>query len=176
MNSNRMVIDHVADITRTALGLNSPIELQELCDAIEKYLPGHCEAVSDDKLKVDAAINTSDNDDNEEVSFVIRYRDDRPKVRVLFSIAHELGHLFFDLLEKDGRLKASTEMQRDMSSSQNELIANEYAGAFLMPENEFIVKCREYTDRNRVNITLLSRYFNVSEQAVTVRGNVLGLW
>ena len=61
-----MVIDHVADITRTALGLNSPIELQELCDAIEKYLPGHCEAVSNDKLKVDAAINTSDNDNNED--------------------------------------------------------------------------------------------------------------
>lgn len=176
MHSNRILIDHIADITRTALGLNSPIELQGLCDAIKKNLPGYCVSVSGDELSVDAAIKTSDNDNNENVSFIIRYRNDRPKARVLFSIAHELGHLFLDLLKNDGGLKASVELQRDMSHSQNELRANEYAGAFLMPENEFIVKCKEYTYDNKVNITLLSKHFNVSEQAVTVRGNVLGLW
>jgi Zn-dependent peptidase ImmA (M78 family) len=45
-----------------------------------------------------------------------------------------------------------------------------------MPENEFIIKCKENMNDNKVNITKVAEYFGVSVQAATVRGNVLGLW
>jgi Zn-dependent peptidase ImmA (M78 family) len=171
MNGSRKDIDMIADITRNAMGLNIPVDLDMLCEVIEKRLQGQCMEVDITKLDVDAEIST----ENDNSKFVIRYRGDKPKTRILFSIAHELGHLFLDLLQPDGILTTSKK-QRNMELSTNELNANEYAAAFLMPENEFIIKCKENMNDNKVNITKVAEYFGVSVQAATVRGNVLGLW
>ena len=64
-----------------------------------------------------------------------------------------------------------------MQSSESELAANEFAAAFLMPEEDFIMQCEECKNENdMVNVTKVANYFNVSAQAATVRGSVLGLW
>ena len=64
-----------------------------------------------------------------------------------------------------------------MQSSESELAANEFAAAFLMPEADFIIQCEECKNENdMVNVTKVANYFNVSAQAATVRGSVLGLW
>ncbi len=176
MDADTRYIDKIAGITRKALGLRAPIELSSLCKVIEEKLAGKCEEVESFKLNVDALIKTAD-ECNSNALFTIKYRNDMPKTRVLFSVAHELGHLFMHLLEEDGTLKQSAIMERNLMTSESELEANEYAAAFLMPEDDFIIQCDNYkNEEDKVNVTSVAKFFNVSVQAATIRGNVLGLW
>lgn len=170
MGVNRRNIDAAADIVRNSLALEVPISLSELSAVINRKLPGRCEP--DTKLSIDAEIRTFDQGRR----FEVKYQKDKPETRILFSIAHEMGHLFLHLLKQDGTLKESEVLQRDMSWNEEELEANEFAAAFLMPEEKFVEKCREHLDGNRINVTKVAKDFNVSVQAATVRGNVLGLW
>lgn len=171
MSINRTYVDMAADLVRTALELPIPITLESLCDAIRNKLPGNCISKKSDELNVDAQIVTTGNSE-----FEIQYMEERPNTRISFSISHELGHLFLHLLEKNGTLRENKVCQRDLTQNTQELEANEFAAAFLMPEEEFIFKCDECTSNNKVNITKVADYFNVSVQAATVRGNVLKLW
>lgn len=171
MGVNRNYVDKVADIVRNNLALQVPMTLDSLLAAVSGKLPGKCVPKSEQELKVDAQIITLG-----EESFEIHFLEDRPDTRKLFSISHELGHLFLHLLEKDGRLRTGAVCQRDMAQTRQEMEANEFAAALLMPEEEFVDKCREYRTGNRINLTKVAEYFHVSVQAATVRGNVIGLW
>lgn len=164
-------IDLVADFVRNSLSLNVPISLDMLCKAIEEKLLGKCVPRANGELDVDAQIVTLS-----ENSFEINFLSDRPETRILFSISHELGHLFLHLLEKDGKLKEHSICQRDLTKTRQEYEANEFAAVLLMPEDEFISKCWENMNENKINVTKVANYFKVSVQAATVRGNVLGLW
>lgn len=146
-----------------------PISVQDLCDAINRNLPGNCQESRE--LHVDAEIKTNDNN-----KFLITYLSDRPETRTLFSIAHELGHLFLHLLDENGKIICREGLQRSMERTKQELEANEFAAAFLMPDEEFIEICRQNLNGQKVNVTKVANAFNVSVQAATVRGNVLGLW
>lgn len=171
MGINREYVDAVADMVREALGLSVPITLENLCEKIQNELPGTCIPREEGELEVDAQIETLD-----ATSFNLEYLENKPNTRILFSIAHELGHLFLHLLKDDGTLKAQVICQRDLTQSQQEWEANEFAAFLLMPENDFTLKCREFMMDNKVDITKVADYFNVSVQAATVRGNVLDLW
>lgn len=171
MNANREYVDAVADMVKQALELNIPITSDDLCQKINSRLPGKCIPKKIGELDVDAQIRTLD--DNK--SFNLEYLEDKPKTRILFSLAHELGHLFLHLLENDGTFKKAI-CHRDLRYNKEEWEANEFAAALLMPEEEFVLKCKEYMNCNIVNITKVAYYFNVSVQAATVRGNVLNLW
>lgn len=175
MDAGTRYIDKVAEITRELMGLSGPIKLSSLCRVIEEKLGGRCIEVDGSELNVDAVIRTSDNGNDS--LFIIEYKKDMPKTRILFSVAHELGHLFLHLLEEDGHLRPSTTMERNMMSSESELNANEFAAAFLMPETDFIIQCEECKNENgKVNLTKVANYFNVSVQAAIVRGSVIGVW
>ncbi len=174
MTIDRSSINKVAGVVRTALSLNVPITLETLCEAINK-LDGECVVDSSGQLKVDAQITTV-NDSDEQRKFEIRYLGNKCETRILFSIAHEMGHLFLHLLNKDGTLKQAETFQRNMETTQEELEANEFAAALLMPEEAFIVKSKELMSEDKINVTKMAEYFNVSVQAATVRGNVLELW
>ena len=167
---NRKNIDTAADIVRNSLSLQVPIAVSELCSVINGKLPGNCQA--DTELTVDAEIKPDDQGQR----FEVRYQSNKPETRILFSIAHELGHLFLHLLNQDGTLKTGEVCQRNMDWNEKELEANEFAAAFLMPEEEFIEKCLKYMDGNKVNVTKVAQDFNVSVQAAIVRGDVLELW
>lgn len=171
MSVNREYVDAVAAMVKTALELNTPITLDDLCEKINNKLPGSCIPKKAGELDVDAQIKTRDN----KGSFDLEYLENKPDTRILFSIAHELGHLFLHLLEDDGTLKPEV-CRRDLAYNQKEWEANEFAAAFLMPEEEFVFKCKEVLQDNKVNVTKIANYFNVSVQAATVRGNVLDLW
>lgn len=173
MAINRIYINKAADIVRTSLSLQLPITKVQLFDAI-KSLGGECIPVKIGDIKNEAQISTPGED--EKHSFTIKYVDEKPEKRVLFSIAHELGHLFLHLLDNDGKLIQKELFARNTTSTQKELEANEFAAALLMPEDAFVLKCRDIRDENGINITKVAEYFNVSVQAATVRGNVLGLW
>ena len=170
MGIKRKNIDIAADIVRNILSLKVPISVSDLCSVINEKLPGCC--MADSKLPVDAEIKPIEQGKR----FEIKYRADKPDTRILFSIAHEMGHLVLHLLNQDGTLRENEVLQRNRERSEKELVANEFAAAFLMPEDEFIEKCRKHMDGNKVNVTKVAKDFNVSVQAATVRGNVLELW
>lgn len=166
----RKNIDIVADLVRNFLSLTVPISVEGLCDAVNEKLPGQCSPTKD--LRVDAEIKTNAGTDQ----FVIRYLPDKPETRILFSIAHELGHLFLHLLDDNGKIMFNEGFQRNMEKTEQELEANEFAAAFLMPDDRFVEVCRKNLKGQKVNVTKVADAFNVSVQAATVRGNVLGLW
>lgn len=173
---NRRGIWMIAQIVSEQLRLEPPVSLQSICDAIGR-LGGTCIEVEDDFQRPEAKISTPSNGSAERNLFTIEYVSDKPETRILFSIAHELGHLFLHILDGNGRLKPETEYARSLISSKAEIEANEFAAALLMPESKFVEKCEQIvTSDNKVNISELACYFNVSVQAATVRGNILRLW
>lgn len=82
-----------------------------------------------------------------------------------FTIAHEIGH--FILHSQCGVRPGSFARY---GSTRLEWEANWFAAAFLMPKNEFCRICKT----NNSNIAIAA-HFNVSEQAVQIRKNDLGI-
>jgi hypothetical protein len=87
------------------------------------------------------------------------------KTRDRFTIAHELGHYF--LHSKLGEKRIT--VRRD-GSDRVEWEANWFAAGFLMPEEEFRAKLKEWNSHAR-----LAAYFDVSEAAIAVRRRALQL-
>ena len=172
MMIDRNYIYRVVNIVRNALSLEVPISLENLIEKIESF-GCRCVPVDSEELKVDAEMMISGAGEIE-----IRYLQNKPKYRVLFSIAHELGHLFLHYItDEDWAEKKNVVFQRNGKSSKQELEANEFAAELLMPEEMFLEVCKEnMSDDKRINIAEVANYFNVSIQAATVRGNVLRLW
>ena len=46
----------------------------------------------------------------------------------------------------------------------------------LMPDEQFISKCKEFSENGMISINKLAEYFHVSNRTAIVRGMVLGLW
>lgn len=173
MSIDRVYINKAADVVRSALSLTIPITRAQLFDAISS-LEGECIPVTRADIKDEAQISTLG--DGEGCLFTIKYVEEKPDKRILFSIAHELGHLFLHLLNDEGKIIQEEVLARNKNTSQEELEANEFAAALLMPEEAFVIKCREIMTENKISLTAIAEAFNVSIQAATVRGNVLGLW
>ena len=171
----RQRIWDIADLVRAHLSLEIPLTLDALKKVID-LLGGECHPVELGECSndFDASITTDDSN-----NFVIKYATWKSDSRILFSISHELGHLFLHLLKKGGCLNSSTILHRDSSSSIKELEANEFAAALLMPRDLFISECQKEAEKNpynEIDINTISSAFNVSTQAATVRGNLLNLW
>jgi len=100
-----------------------------------------------------------------------------PPYRKRFTIAHELGHHFLHLVS-DGEfvdtvrdLFRDTEHEKELSDEKRaEIQANQFAAALLMPRD--LVEEAWAKDPSLLD---LARLFNVSEQAIGIRLNVLGL-
>lgn len=85
-------------------------------------------------------------------------------VRQRFTIAHELGHL---VLHPDDRLFRDISFMGD----RKEMQANRWAADLLMPAFMVIPIARDFG----YNVKKLSNLFQVSEQAMKIRGMALGL-
>ena len=129
-----------------------------------------CSCIPKDDLENDAKIIISDRS-----SFIIAYSDNTPECRLLFSIAHELGHLFLHYLKGDGSGTLKTEEAVNIQETE-EWEANEFAAYLLMPDELFISKCKDFSENGKIPINKIADYFHVSNQAAFVRGLVLGLW
>ena len=146
-------IERVAAIARTLMGIdNGPI--QDLTAAIER-----CGGlVIDRDMEVD------------DVSALCRWVPALPKLffingshsadRVRFSLAHELGHTIMHF-------------QRDQDPKQAEDEANWFAGAFLMPREEFRRDARGWM--KITDLATLKRKWRVSMQAIAHRARQLKL-
>lgn len=115
-------------------------------------------------------------------NFVIYLADTSNYQRLRFLIARELGHLFLHMHylneEKWNNIEIGTSHARNTNIpyTEYESEANEFAGAFLMPKSEFIKVANENIEDNYYNLKNISDEFDVSIEAVNVRGKTLKLW
>lgn len=133
------------------------------------------------KIANEIGIDIFETELKKEISGAIRYDSDNKSFTILlnkknsskrkrFTIAHELGHYF---LHKN--ILQSDEIHIDILYKKNtndyeEKKVDYFAGALLM--NEMLLrKMYKQTD----SITELSEIFDVSDSAMTVRLNILGL-
>lgn len=174
MYINREKINKIADTIREALELIIPP--YDPSDAIKKL---------DGKILYDVFDNDIDAFiEKREDLFVLHLNPQKPNSRERFSIAHELGHLFLHmgyLIDQDkwksfeSRFTDSILFRSDNYSSI-EYEANEFAAAFLMPKEEFIIVAEENLDENLYYIESIAKYFQVSTLAASNRGKWLGLF
>lgn len=110
-------------------------------------------------------------------------------VRKRFTIAHELGHFLLHynndnviFVSKNKNMSKEVLYNRDLTSSTGENIkereANAFAAALLMPREKVINKFISYANESltiSVIVCNLASDFNVSEQAMSIRLNKIGL-
>lgn len=170
----RQSINKLADQIRTRLEIEVPADL----DSLVARLAGKVEIVPSEELnEMEAAVEkTGDR------AFVIRISDETPAMRRRFSIAHELGHLFLHMgyLVNPG-LWAKTDAYRDsvryrFGYTEEELEANEFAAALLMPSAEFRRIAELNCALGRYQVQPIAERFKVSTNAAKVRGQWLGLF
>jgi Zn-dependent peptidase ImmA (M78 family) len=167
------VINNVADLVRSSLGLSLPYDPEKAVETLGGRI------IQDvDDMAIDAYIKKDGED-----GFVISLNGKKPFLRERFTIAHELGHLFLHmgfLINKDLWKNQNTEFQDSayyrMSGnySQEESEANEFAAAFLMPREEFKAQIYSNPSDNRIDIRAIADYFQVSPSAVLTRAKWLG--
>lgn len=126
--------------------------------------------------------------ENDELSNVnIWVNPSECSVRQRFTLAHELGHLIFDVvpnLADPSREELIVEkLHRDGSSSFKETRANKFAAQLLMPKelinrevNKLVEQLKKETKKATVNEVLskLAPRFDVSEQSLEIRLRSLG--
>lgn len=135
-----------------------------------------------DKLDNNTDAKISPTEDG--MNFVIRHTIPEHNEKYLrFSVAHELGHLFLHMAqpdEKKGYVIEGSYAHNGKSDSIIEWEAEEFAAAFLMPEDVFVHES-EIIDEDNNNdgkdkIELLSDKFKVPYKSVIVRGRNLEIW
>ena len=85
--------------------------------------------------------------------------------REIFTVAHELGHIL---------LHPTSFGTQNENEDAEEIEADEFAGYFLMPNEEFVLKYKESYGMHPVErILFVKRYFKVSYQTVLKRLSVL---
>lgn len=123
------------------------------------------------------------NSDNKQPEIYLNV--DQSKDRRLFTLAHELGHLFIDYgwapnkNSIDSTEKVLSVSFRDKDKAQdtenlNERIANEFAGAFLMPK-DLVEKVISGQEDPQVKIDKVVKYFGVTDKAALNRLIMLGV-
>ena len=168
--NTRRIINKLAYEIIDAYKIETPI------NDLEEFVKNLGGKVTEDNLKsgfYDGRITTK----NTDYKFEIFIPEDQYPERKKFTIAHELGHLFLHMgYQIDDEL---WEMQKDKDyyrngSSEEELQANEFAAALLMPEDEYKKIMDKYTDGLCVSTSNIADYFGVSIQAAVNRGKWLG--
>lgn len=168
MTENRRgAINHYAQELLKVLEVKIPIDIDEvttkLGGKINRVIDISEGAMKDGRLKVDGetfeiTLNTYENTEE----------------RLRFSFAHELGHLFLHMGKEGSDVKNSVYYRYGGGIEEEE--ANEFAAAFLMPEDKFKEIAEKEKEDECYLIYPIAEYFRVSKEAVIVRGKKLNLW
>lgn len=169
--TNRNGIKIIADYIRLELNLTPPITIEKLKNAIE-IIGGKCTPY-ESKIESENEFDTRLKIDKNDTKFEIVYSTKRPKERILFSIAYELGDVLLHNIDENGKINSNK--NKELSSAYREWESTQFAAELLMPENEFI---KSFNKQNKTNINLeeMAKEFNVAIQAINIRGQVLNLW
>ncbi|MGL5901656.1 MAG: ImmA/IrrE family metallo-endopeptidase [Cetobacterium sp.] len=178
MNINQLIKNLTIGI-RNQFGIdpNAPFTYNQLEELVKK-LNGRIENV--DYLNYDAEIIKKTGD----IDFEIILSEYPSVQRKMFSIAHELGHLFLHMLYliNDDHWNSLSENQSYRREGLNKLEseANSFAAELLMPEEEYLNQLKKNKvligDYTYFNTQAMARYFNVSENAIINRGKWLGVF
>lgn len=169
----RRKIQELAEKIYGHLQLRIPVDAKAVAQGIGGTVS---ETETDLPEEIDAKI------DKEGESFKITINANRPNTRNNFSIAHELGHLFLHMgyLVNPERWKSVNKYTDSVyyrfGHGEEELEANEFAAAFLMPENKYKKAVKEFTKNGFCQILELAKYFDVSQEAALNRGRWLGIF
>lgn len=106
----------------------------------------------------------------------IDYAGWKPKERVKFTIASELGYLLLFALQMDGTILMPND--RSPRTIEEAVCADEFAAEFLMPASDFVSACKDNAKENegKINAENVATIFGVTKNAVLVRGSRLGVW
>lgn len=184
--SSQQIMEKVKQIREeyfTSNGTNTafqPFDLDSLKEFI-KRLNG--EVKIDNSLEYYGMIRKLDSD---KPRFEILYKEaEFNNKRDLFTIAHELGHLFLHMrmpIKQDSNSESSRDWDNFSSDDYDEIIfarygsnsveyeANYFAAEFLMPEEEFK---KEYKKLKSIKKT--AEHFNVSPGAAGIRAKFLDI-
>ncbi len=163
---------YINDLAQQVIAIyNIEIPITDI-DAVVQRIGGTiCEKLGFDDL-CDGTIKKAG-----EESFEIIVSPYQSNNRKIFTVAHELGHLF---LHMGFRTNLALWQQQDnavytrFGSSLQESQANEFAGALLMPKEEYISVLRRFAKGNKVDMNEVAQHFRVSTAAATTRGKILG--
>jgi Zn-dependent peptidase ImmA (M78 family) len=168
----RRQINEFAERLRAALGVKSPVDTVK----IVSFLGGKIEYVEPSELAYEAIVEKSGD------SFIVTLTNDKARTRRNFSLAHELGHLFLHMgyivspekWQKTERYEDSIRARHGFT--EEELEANEFAGALLMPRDEFITVSQRYCKNGFYQLDKIGQHFDTSSQAVKTRGQWLSVF
>jgi Zn-dependent peptidase ImmA (M78 family) len=98
--------------------------------------------------------------------------------RQRFTIAHELAHFYLEHVAADVHVDGDFTIKRDEKSStatdEYEILANQFAASLLMPSHFIVRDVTELLPIDQEKVKRLSRKYQVSEQAMTIRLTNLG--
>lgn len=143
--------------------------------AVVKQIGGTIEELQDTHIRYDGEVQKCTPN-----GFVIRISKDQPISRKNFTIARELGHLFIHMgyLEKSKlwNNQNSSTVYKIVGANDDEHKVNEFAAAFLMPEEEFYDSLQRHKDPtgSTVNMKKVADEFHVSLSTAVNRGKFLG--
>lgn len=165
----RAHIHELAEAVRKECGVDTPVDMSM---AVER-LGGR--VVFDPYVDYEARIEKNGD------GFLITLKEDPREARSRFSIAHELGHLFLHMGFLDDEKWQEVGQYTDSAYYRfghtiEEYEAHEFAGAFLMPKDEFIQVSRQFESNGEYDVTRIADQFGVSAQAALTRGRWLGLF
>ena len=112
-----------------------------------------------------------------EYGFVIAISPFQNPQRKMFTIAHELGHLFLHMgfiIDRNLWQTPNETVYRRFGTSEQEYQANEFAASLLMPQVAYKRLLDQYSKNNMVDMSKVAKYFNVSMSAAINRGRFLG--
>lgn len=170
--ARRTEIHELADAVREALELSPPVDVAKAV----KHLGGELKYDLHETDDIEAMVAKTRH------GFLIRLRQNQRTARHKFSIAHELGHLFLHMgyLVDPQKWDAITDYKDSVrfryGYSAEEIEAHEFAGALLMPKEEFLRRAQTQYKGGVYNLSAISSHFGVSVDAARTRGRWLGLF
>lgn len=167
-------LDLRSDSTTSKFEIRSPVQLLQLVQ--DKVSPGDDVLsiiakvfnIRVEYLPLDPDVSGSLSFDNSLNQWLISINSLHHPRRQRFTFAHELAHFF--LHKNKQRDFTDTVFFRSENVKNNiEFEANNFAGALLMPKDEFV----DYIRNTSNNIENISEKFNVSAMAVKVRADII---
>lgn len=168
----RQVIEKLAESIRKNFNIVTPIEIENVVE----MLHGELKPITFEDSTISGRIQKIND------TFEISYNAEHTEARSRFTIAHELGHLFLHMgfiinPEKWNSIDEYYDSPKYRQGySEEEYEANQFAGAFLMPAEEYRDFVNEHKKDNAIKIDLIANHFDVSFDAALTRGKWLGIF
>lgn len=161
-------IEDLANVVRSKCNASVPVNVNSIVNALN----GEVQYATFNDYSVSGKIERKNN------SFVITCNKMQSDKRSVFTVAHELGHLFLHMgFILDDKKWEKAEVYEDCPAfyrygySVREYEANWFAGTLLMPKKDFYDLSNTTKD-----VDVIADHFGVSYDAALTRGKYLGVF